>query len=109
MDTRHKAGHGTKKCAIRLNLSTSLVRASLVRAVEIGSFLAALLKLKSPATASNARNAPSAADNNRSPCENLSGVAEKLSFAASSYTAHLIPHERVDNSRASSVALGVLI
>jgi len=35
------------------------------------------------------RGARRAAADNRSPHENPSGVAEKLSFAASSYTAHL--------------------
>ena len=44
-----------------------------------------------PAFASPApmRGARRAAADNRSPHENPSGVAEKLSFAASSYTAHL--------------------
>jgi hypothetical protein len=59
-----------------------------VRAVDIGSFSVALLKLMSLAAASNARTHRAAADN-RSPRENPSGVREKLSFAVSGYTAHL--------------------
>jgi hypothetical protein len=46
------------------------------------------LKLMSLAAALNARTHRAAADN-RSPRENPSGVREKLSFAVSSYTAHL--------------------
>jgi hypothetical protein len=46
------------------------------------------LSCMSLAAASNARTHRAAADN-RSPRENPSGVGEKLSFAASSYTAHL--------------------
>jgi len=40
-------------------------------------------------TLNSMRGARRAAADNRSPHENPSGVAEKLSFAASSYTAHL--------------------
>ena len=53
------------------------------------------------------RAARRAVANNRSPRENPSRVAEKLSFAASSYAAHL--GRELVQSRASSVAFGALI
>jgi hypothetical protein len=52
------------------------------------------------------RAARRAVADNRSPRENPSGVAEKLSFATSSYAAHL--GRELVQSRASSVAFGAL-
>jgi hypothetical protein len=81
-ERRRRAGLG-----VRVGCRSRLYRG---KAVEIGSFSVALLKLMSLRPL-RMRAARRAAADNRSPRENPSGAVENLSFAASSYPAHLSP------------------